>query len=80
LGSGSFTCQHLHVPGGHELIPMRGLLRLPRQAREADVVRGSGDVLFGDVTPASCVDAIITEWGIARFSYDVSLLCLVGEV
>ena len=33
-----------------------------------------------DVTPASCVDAIITERGIARAPYDVTLPCLAGEV
>jgi methylthioribose-1-phosphate isomerase len=33
-----------------------------------------------DVTPASCVDAIITERGIARAPYDVSLPRLAGEV
>ncbi|HSB79256.1 MAG TPA: S-methyl-5-thioribose-1-phosphate isomerase [Candidatus Methylomirabilis sp.] len=32
-----------------------------------------------DVTPASCVDAIITERGIARAPYDVSLPRLAGE-
>ncbi len=32
-----------------------------------------------DVTPASCVDAIITERGIARPPYDVSLPRLAGE-
>ncbi|HSB73352.1 MAG TPA: S-methyl-5-thioribose-1-phosphate isomerase [Candidatus Methylomirabilis sp.] len=33
-----------------------------------------------DVTPASCVDAIITERGVARAPYDVSLPRLAGEV
>jgi methylthioribose-1-phosphate isomerase len=33
-----------------------------------------------DVTPASCVDAIITERGIARAPYDVSLPRLAGEM
>ena len=33
-----------------------------------------------DVTPASCVDAIITERGIARAPYDVTLPRLAGEV
>ena len=33
-----------------------------------------------DVTPASCVDAIITERGIAQPPYDVSLPRLAGEV
>ncbi|HYL82044.1 MAG TPA: S-methyl-5-thioribose-1-phosphate isomerase [Candidatus Acidoferrum sp.] len=32
-----------------------------------------------DVTPASCVDAIITERGVARAPYDVSLPRLAGE-
>ncbi len=32
-----------------------------------------------DVTPASCVDAIITERGIARAPYEVSLSRLAGE-
>ncbi|HTU03202.1 MAG TPA: S-methyl-5-thioribose-1-phosphate isomerase [Candidatus Sulfotelmatobacter sp.] len=32
-----------------------------------------------DVTPASCVDAIVTEAGIARAPYDVSLPGLAGE-
>jgi len=32
-----------------------------------------------DVTPASCVDAIITERGIARPPYDISLPRLTGE-
>jgi methylthioribose-1-phosphate isomerase len=32
-----------------------------------------------DVTPASCVDAIITERGIARPPYEVSLPRLAGE-
>jgi methylthioribose-1-phosphate isomerase len=32
-----------------------------------------------DVTPASCVDAIITERGIARAPYEESLPCLAGE-